>query len=462
MVRKEKSNDVLSPDAFWKNADQAFVPEILAHTTFKIPYKPLAVRQLVTRAEFAQEVNSAEDDPYKYVGRKISRKSFRHPLSDKEYVLMKSNRGNSPQLFFSYEGQRENERKPLLWERKYRPEDIGVTQVSRLSQLMRDERMVRLARIREGSNAKGKEHWRSSYFQYKDGIPYIAFLLLEEALAPDREGSSHDYMTQGVLLRRGEPLRLDAVVFCKLQFRTGNKDTLFFAAEYKEGKLFRTYTCVIPLRDLPIFEESIQEAPELLFEEGRTAVSRPDTSEKKELPVRISFGPRLEEDFYALILQGKPARIPLRLEDNVRTPYVARKSQEGVCVDPEVDKDLDTALASLQEVFGDALLEVYFYGSIPRGYKHLQSDIDLLAVVNDHTKLVRPIRGFEMERNFRQGRLIHGALGSYAAKSVVYPFRSVEIHTIQKNRWDASKNLRLGEFLRNVRDGCIKIYEKGK
>src|SRR3989344_6955774 len=97
---QEKSTNV------WEDIDEE-LPATLEGTNFKIPYEQIPVRQLITRAEFAREVGQ-ETATESYVGRKISRKSFRHPLSQEEYVAIKGNRGNSPQLLFSY------------------PDDIGI------------------------------------------------------------------------------------------------------------------------------------------------------------------------------------------------------------------------------------------------------------------------------------------------------------------------------------------------
>ena len=40
---------------FWEKMD-ADLPANLKDTSFKIPYEPISVRQLVTRAEFAREI----------------------------------------------------------------------------------------------------------------------------------------------------------------------------------------------------------------------------------------------------------------------------------------------------------------------------------------------------------------------------------------------------------------------
>ncbi len=445
---------------FWQEVDENLLPDTLEGTTFKIPYEPISVRQLVTRAEFAKELN-LESDPYQYVGRKISRKSFRHPLSQKEYVVIKSNRGNSPQLFFSYEG--EGARHPLTLEQRFTPEEIKSEQVSRLHALIQEERLVQLSRIRAGTNVKRKEYLTHRYLGYEHGSPSVKMIYHEEAEKESWEKEGIDYVTRGVIIRRETPGREGGfVAFCKLQSREWQNDTMFVAAEYRDGKFIRALELKIPLRDLPVFEEVLQENPSAVFEALHLSSNKRPAFEIALEPgkkVSVVFPQTIEPGEMVSAL-GHEESLPLALA--LKTEGLEHKieEQEGVRIDPEVDPDLNRVLRDLKEAFSKALLEVYLYGSIPRGYKHLQSDIDVLAIIEDKEKLVHQVPGLAMEPGFRQGRLAHGALGSYASRSDLFPFRGVEVHTIHKKKWEKPSGLRLGEFLRNARDGCILIYKK--
>src|SRR3989344_6334896 len=136
----------------WEKID-AELPTILEGTSFKIPYEQIPVRQLITRAEFAREVGQ-ETTVQSHIGRKVSRKSFRHPLSQENYVVIKSNRGNSPQLVFSYNNPKESE---FDINSLPSPKDVAVFQKSKYGELMEDKRSVKLSRILKGTNVKGKE-----------------------------------------------------------------------------------------------------------------------------------------------------------------------------------------------------------------------------------------------------------------------------------------------------------------
>lgn len=129
------------------------------------------------------------------------------------------------------------------------------------------------------------------------------------------------------------------------------------------------------------------------------------------------------------------------------------KDGPEVHIDPEVDSDLDVTLKNLKKNLGKRLLEVYFYGSIPRGYKRLQSDVDLLAVISDKESAATPMGGFESEPF-----LIHDALGTHTAKSIQYPYRNIEVHTIKESKFKKPDNLRLSEFFRNALEGAVKIF----
>ncbi|MDO8561144.1 MAG: nucleotidyltransferase domain-containing protein [bacterium] len=444
----------------WEEIEKNVMPKTLAGTSFEIPYKLITARQLVTRAEFAKETAKAADS-YQYIGRKVNRKTFIHPLSHNEYMVIKSNRGNSPQLFFSYDSKGREVAEQLAFGKKYSPEDISTAQVSRFSELIKDERMVELSRVREGINIKGRERLRIGYIHFKDAIPRVEMLLTEDAWKEPVERDAADYSTKGVVVKRGEAGLTEVILFAKAQSRHWNNATVFAAALYKDGALLGLVEQEIPLKELSIFEEIFQENPQALFDALQHGVKSDAKVPARELGERASFSfPATldSENILQRVAGDKQFELPVIFNGKTLPKVLEEKGE--VRVDPEADEDLNRAITDLKREFGDSLLGVYFYGSIPRGYKHLQSDVDVIAVIDDKEPLVRPLRGFEMEPSFKGGELIHGAIGSYHARSRMYPFRSIEVHTIYKKRWGKPSNFRLGEFLRNVRDGAVEIYKK--
>lgn len=455
-------------EKIWKDIDASFLPKKLEGTNFEIPYKPLPARQLVTRAEFARETGF-EKDPHSHVGRKINRKSFRHPLSQKEYLVIKGNRGNTPQLFFSYDGEKKQDGPGF--EDLGALEDFAPEQVSRFAELIRDERAVRLSRLVEGSNRKGYEHTTASYIEYGPSGPQVRLLYRED----EYQGGgvkNRDYITSGSLVRR-EHDTARVIVFFKVQSRDWGGDALFIAREVgKEGK--NIFVKRISLKELPFFEEIVRENPDSIFDavDDRrfSGVSVECVAKEKNLEYLIRLLQNKEEKAILEVpkdLDASQFLTGLGKDDAPLFPVSLRiekedslQKSEGVSVDPEVDPDLDFIVERLKEAFGDALLSVYFYGSIPRGYKHLQSDIDILAVIKDKAEVTRQIPGFDMDEEFKSGKLLHDALGSWSGLSRVFPFRGIEIHTISERKFEKTDNLMLGEFLRNIREDAVEIFRK--
>src|SRR3989344_4101100 len=161
----------------WEKID-AELPTTLEGTSFKIPYEQIPVRQLITRAEFAREIGQ-ETAAESYVGRKISRKSFRHPLSQEEYLAIKSNRGSSPQLLFSYPEEVSTEKLEVDLDNLPKPEDIVLSQKSKYGELMNDKRSVKLSRIVKGNNIKGQEDQVFYYLDNSSDKPKTKYILLE-------------------------------------------------------------------------------------------------------------------------------------------------------------------------------------------------------------------------------------------------------------------------------------------
>ena len=81
----------------------------------------------------------------------------------------------------------------------------------------------------------------------------------------------------------------------------------------------------------------------------------------------------------------------------------------------------------------------------------MQSDVDILAIIDKQENI--PLTGFA-----NQPKLIYGELGTYTAPSVQYPYRTIELHTLERGAFEKPANTKLGEFLRNALSGAIKIY----
>ncbi len=432
---QEKSADI------WEKIDKE-LPATLEGTSFKIPYEQIPVRQLITRAEFAREVGQ-ETTAQSHIGRKVSRKSFRHPLSQEDYVVIKSNRGNSPQLVFSFNNPKESE---FDINSLPSPKDVAVFQKSKYGELMDDKRSVKLSRILKGTNVKGKEDQTFYYLDVLEKEPTTKYIFKERAWESPKP---FDYVSSGLLAERdGEQSR--TVLFCKAQSSRLNNDTLFFIVEYINGKPVSITTKKISLTELPIFEEVLRENPDILFKTSNTADKISDFSGEVSIEdVTMNFPMSIEpENINSMQFEFKfnKAELPERVGEGANLE---------VHVDPEVDSDLDETLKKLKKNLGSKLLEVYFYGSIPRGYKRLQSDIDLIAVISDKESVATDLGGFESEPF-----LIHDALGTHTAMSSTYPYRNIEVHTIKESKFKKPDNLRLSEFLRNALDGAVKIYWK--
>ena len=430
---QEKSTNI------WEEIDEE-LPTTLEGTSFKIPYEQIPVRQLITRAEFAREVGQ-ETTVQSHIGRKVSRKSFRHPLSQEDYVVIKSNRGNSPQLVFSYNNPKESE---FDINSLPSPKDVAVFQKSKYGELMEDKRSVKLSRILKGTNVKGKEDQTFYYLDVLEKGPTTKYIFKERAW---ESPEPFDYVSSGLLAERnGEQSR--TVLFCNAQSSRLNNDTLFFAVEYIDGKPVSITTKKIPLTELPIFEEVLRENPDTLFKTSNTADKVLDFSGEVSIgDVTINFPMSIEPENINSMqfdLKFNKAELPEKVENGANLE---------VHVDPEVDVDLDETLKKLKKNLGNKLLEVYFYGSIPRGYKRLTSDIDIIAVIADKESASMFLGGFESEPF-----LMHEALGTHTAVSSTYPYRNIEVHTIKEGKFKKPDNLRLSEFLRNALDGAIKIY----
>jgi len=432
---QEKSTNI------WEEIDEE-LPTTLEGTSFKIPYEQIPVRQLITRAEFAREVGQ-ETTVQSYIGRKVNRKSFRHPLSQEEYVAIKSNRGNSPQLLFSYPEDTGIEKPEISPDHLPKPEDIVLSQKSKYGELMDDKRSVRLSRVVKGTNIKGQEDQTFYYLDNSSDKPKTKYILQEQ----EWNNPDFDFITRGLLLKRDEN-NSNGILFCKAQSSKLNNDTLFFSVEYSDGKPVNTISRTISLKELPIFEESLRERPEILFKKSDLSEVLDFSGDLTIRGVTMNFPESFDlEDVESFKSQSSITMTKAELpEDSVGDGF-------EVHVDPEVDSDLDATLKNLKKNLGKHLLEVYFYGSIPRGYKRLQSDIDLLAVVSDKESAATPMGGFESEPF-----LIHDALGTHTAMSSTYPYRNIEVHTIKESKFKKPDNLRLSEFLRNALDGAIKIY----
>ena len=218
--------------------------------------------------------------------------------------------------------------------------------------------------------------------------------------------------------------------------------------EYVDSKPVNTITKTITLGELPIFEEVLRENPETLFRKSDKSDKLVDFSGDVVIgDVTMNFPKSFNSDSTeSLLPQVKLGKFEL--------PDIADdKEKLEVHVDPEVDSDLDETLKKLKKNLGKKLLEVYFYGSIARGYKRLQSDIDIIAVISDKESAATTLGGFESEPF-----LIHDALGTHTAVSQTYSYRNIEVHTIKESKFKKPDNLRLSEFLRNAMEGSIKIY----
>lgn len=428
---QEKITDI------WEEIDKA-LPGTLEGTSFKIPYEQIPVRQLITRAEFAREVGQ-ETATQSHIGRKVSRKSFRHPLSQEDYVVIKSNRGNSPQLVFSYNNPKKSE---FDIDSLPSPKDVSVFQKSKYGELMDDKRSVKLSRVLNGTNVKGKENETFYYLDVAEEKPTTKYLLQEKAW---ENPEPFDYVTSGLLLERSED-RSRAVLFCKAQSNKINNDTLFFVVEYVDGEPVNVITKTIPLVELPIFEEVLRENPDTLFSDKSEGLDN-FNGEVKIGDFTMNFPESLDFDNTDL------SQTQIKLGKVILPENAEVKENLEVHVDPEVDSDLDETLKKLKKNLGKKLLEVYFYGSIPRGYKRLQSDIDVIAVISDKESASTFLGGFESEPF-----LMHDALGTHTAVSSMYPYRNIEVHTIKESKFKKPDNLRLSEFLRNAMDGAVKIY----
>ena len=436
--KQEKTVDV------WEEIDKE-LPTTLENTNFKIPYEQIPARQLITRAEFAREIGK-EAPAQSFVGRKISRKSFKHPLSQEEYMAIKSNRGNSPQLLFSYLGKPHVDKQEISLDNLPKPEDIVLSQKSKYGELMDDKRSVKLSRIVKGTNIKGQEDQFFYHLDNSSEKPKTDYVLREQAW----NNSDFDFITTGLVLRRNED-NSGVILFCKAQSSKLDNNTLFFAVEYSDGKPVNTIVRRIPLRELPIFEESLRERPEIFFKKSDLSEVLDFSGDLTVEGVTINFpGSFNFEDMESFKTQS-----PIKLTKAELPEDSDNKDGLEVHIDPEVDSDLDATLKNLKKNLGKHLLEVYFYGSIPRGYKRLQSDIDLLAVISDKESAVMDLVGFESEPF-----LMHDALGTHMTTSSIYSFRNIEVHTIKESKFKKPGNLRLSEFLRNALDGAIKIYDR--
>jgi len=479
-AEREQERVVLDTEGAWEEIDKNTLLSMLSGTTFKIPHEPLPVRQLITRAEFAQEVTE-EDVPHKYIGRKINRKVVRHPLSGKEYFVIKSNRGNSPQLFFSFPEQSSDFGRELTLEAPMSPEDVRIEKVSTFAELMKDERSVRLTRVVTGTNVKGKEHKQYNYLDDDNGKLSVHTIYREDAYhLGEEEEAPTDYVSHGVIVSKKDDSS-GIISFVKIQSRDWNDNTIFVASKYEDGNLVQTIVKTVSLKDLPIFEETLRENPTALFGAlepeslNETQADQAKGSDKELLVIedsstlgeggKISLQlPRLldEAELLRSLADGTPLSWKRSLEIKKGKPLSESSSgrEQGVYVDPEVDPDLDWTLVQLKRTFGPELCEVYFYGGIPRGYKSLSADIDILAVIEDKSELRRSVKDFAMDPDFQGGKLINDALGSYMSRSRLYPFRDIELHTISKKDFKRAPTLRLGEFLRNARQGWIQIYKR--
>lgn len=423
----------------WEEIDSQ-LPTTLEGTNFKIPYEQIPVRQLITRAEFAREVGQ-ETATESHIGRKVNRKSFRHPLSQEDYLVIKSNRGNSPQLVFSYNNPKNSE---FDLDSLPSPKDVVVFQKSKYGELMDDKRSVKLSRVLRGTNLKGKEDQTFYYLNVAEKEPTTKYLFKEKAW---ENPEPFDYVSSGFLSKRNSD-NSHAVLFCKAQSGKLNNDTLFFAVEYIDGKPVNITTKTIPLTELPIFEEVLRENPDTLLRASNTVQEITDFSGDISIDnVTINLPKSINsEDIKSMQFALKFSKV--EFPDQVNS-----KEDLEVHIDPEVDPDLDETLKKLKKNLGKKLLEVYFYGSIPRGYKRLQSDIDIIAVISDKESASTFLGGFESEPF-----LMHDALGTHTAVSSAYPYRNIEVHTIKESKFKKPDNLRLSEFLRNTMEGAIKIY----
>jgi len=450
---EKQSEQPRETENFWEEANNN-LPETLGETNFRIPYEPISVKQLITRAEFAKEV-SPETSPHSFIGKKINRKYFRHPLTQREYITIKSNRGNSPQILFSYVENQNDEQPNLDLGVMPEPENIISSQKSKYGELMDDQRIVRASRVINGTNLKGSEDQSFYYIENatdQAGVEYVS----HEKAWKDKPDLL-DYMTRGYLARQeGESSRL--VLFCKTQSKNLNNDTLFFAVEYSDGKPTNVLTKTVPLSELPIFEEILHESPNSLFNALDSSKTIPGFSGDLTIggvtmnfPKSINFNSAVDSFKSKNPISFAGAELS---EDSLTSENV----EDGldINVDPEVNLDLGNALKSLKKRFGPGLLEVYFYGSIPRGYKRLESDIDIIAVIADSQPLTSQLSGFKNE-----SQLLHDELGTYTAPFAQYSYRNIEVHTIRQSKFKKPNSLRLGEFLRNILDGSIKVYQKG-
>ena len=426
----------------WEKLDEQ-LPPTLEGTSFKIPYEQISARQLVTRAEFAREVGQ-ETPAEAYVGRKVNRKFSQHPLSKEKYVVVKGNRGNSPRLLFSYSGETDQSRPEINLDALPKAKDVVLSQRTGFVELIGDKDPVRLARIEKGTNVKGKEDQVFYYLDYSGEKPRVNLVSQEKAW---EKPSPFDHVTSGFIAERGgESSR--AILFCKAQSGKLGNDTLFFAVEYAGGRPIGAMTRRIGLRELPIFEEAVRESPTSLFRDPSLQKGVFGFSGDLEFEgVTVNF-PRFFHVENATESQVPVFLVKAELPESDSTGEVLE-----VALDPEIDLDLSRALTSLKKSLGSYLLEVYFYGSIPRGYKRLGSDLDLLAVISDEEGVDKPVSGLK-----REPYLIHDALGTYTAKSALHPYRNLEVHTIRETPFRKPRNLFLAEFLRNAMDGAIKIY----
>ncbi|MBI4992050.1 MAG: nucleotidyltransferase domain-containing protein [Candidatus Harrisonbacteria bacterium] len=452
---KEETLIKESPEEnLWEKLNKKLMPEVLAGTDFKIPYEALPARQLVTRAEMAQETGS-ERHPYQYVGRKVNRKSFINPLSQREYVIIKSNRGDSPHLFFSFLGAAEGN--PPEFDAGFDVKNLQIRQKSQFSDLVKEKREVWLSRIVTGSNLKGEEHKQYNYLNVGQKDPIIETVFREDA-QPEFGEKSIDYVTHGIVVSKKDPSRL--VSFIKVQSRDRNNETIFVAGEYQDGNLLRIISRTILLENLPIFEEILRENPESLLkvleqapaEEVPKELSLADGKVVLQLPQKLNER-RVMED----LASGRPTRwaggVKIQRQEDINLG-------SEILVDPEVDKDLHSILEKLKSSFGRSLVKVYFYGSIPRGYKQLQSDIDILAVVETRWDLLQSLNGFLKGPHGQEEKLIHDAIGSYLGPSSSYPFRNIELHTISKEDFEKPSSLKLGDFLRNASQDWALLYNR--
>ncbi len=392
-------------------------------------------------------------------------------------VLMVKNSGKNPIYFFDYLANTQG--------KLHKSSIIDIRDL-----VSQDERKVRLARIRTGSNLKGEEYNTTYHFghHYSKGVNLDA-ILHEEATKISPNTTESDYGSLGYMVSISPDNIVQSALFKSLQLSKWENATLTFGGYYRDGNLQGLILRDDGINVLPVIKSLREEDPTTLLKDiliinkdDREVTIPQEVKDKlKQAGIDINLEEQTDSTMVIKIKNIRfpddviEATIPLIIENDLylngiknheeipafghelHTNYAnleeVDKNQDcEIRVDPEIDVDLNRSLEAVLSSFGPSLQEFKLYGSIARGQKRYKSDMDLLVIVDDDAEKAITIPPFK--------NVTTHMFDAYKVPALSASLSNIDLHVVKRSEYMNATKPEVRAFLDFINQDAVTLWKR--